>query len=351
MLKKLYLLKYMINNKRINKYYDLNTKLAFLDDDQINKYINKTKDNASGIINIIKLGNHKIFVKAIPLAKLYADNHFDTSNLYKLPVYYNYGFGSAGINPWRELLTHIKTTNWVLENTCSNFPLMYHYRIMKNSNNNFISFLDDRTMKRWSDNKQIKKYLTDRYKSEYKIVIFLEYIPHTFGTYINEYPKYVDSFYKKSNNIISFLNKNNIIHCDAHSFNYLVDDEENLYLTDFGLCLDKSFYLTKDEIKFFNMNKSIDKYYAIDNIYSAYFNRIYHDTKIRKKLHLDQIGEYLDIVQKLFDNIDLYSKEIKITKSHIRFIKKNQKFILDFIIWSQKFMKATNKNKYMYFKK
>ena len=59
---------------------------------------------------------------------------FDTSNLYNLPTYYNYPIGSAGINCFRELMMHIKTTKWVLEGKMDNFIMMYHYRIIKKEN-------------------------------------------------------------------------------------------------------------------------------------------------------------------------------------------------------------------------
>ena len=46
-----------------------------------------------------KYEGKKIFIKAIPVAKLYQDNQFNTENLYNILTYYNYGFDSAGVNP------------------------------------------------------------------------------------------------------------------------------------------------------------------------------------------------------------------------------------------------------------
>lgn len=71
-------------------YYELNTKLSYISDDDINKII---KDNKIpkykkwGLNKIITFNEHKIFIKAIPLSKLYFDNPFNTSNLYDLPAY------------------------------------------------------------------------------------------------------------------------------------------------------------------------------------------------------------------------------------------------------------------------
>ena len=98
-------------------YYELNNKLSFLSNDEIKKIITIKKKNKSkkwGLNKIFELDNNKIFIKAIPIAKLFAENILDSTNLYNLPAYYNYGYGSAGVNPWRELLLHI--TAWTILN-------------------------------------------------------------------------------------------------------------------------------------------------------------------------------------------------------------------------------------------
>ena len=67
-------------------YYKLNNNLSYISDDEINKLIkdNKiNKDKKWGLNKIITFNNHKIFIKAIPLSKLFVDNPFDSSNLYE----------------------------------------------------------------------------------------------------------------------------------------------------------------------------------------------------------------------------------------------------------------------------
>ncbi|MGD1871777.1 MAG: hypothetical protein ACFB02_01870 [Mastigocoleus sp.] len=83
-----------------------------------------------GMNHTIILGESKVFVKRVPVTKIEYENQFSTKNLYNLPTYCNYGFGSTGFGIFRELVTNIKTTNWVLEGVIANFPLMYHYRII-----------------------------------------------------------------------------------------------------------------------------------------------------------------------------------------------------------------------------
>ena len=123
----------MINNlkARKEKYYRINTQLAHIDKKQMDLLFNdEKKTHGWGTNHIIKIGNSKVFVKRIPLTDIEYQNMFSTKNHYNLPTYYNYGVGSAGFGAFRELVTHIKTTNWVLKGEIENFPLMYHYRIV-----------------------------------------------------------------------------------------------------------------------------------------------------------------------------------------------------------------------------
>jgi hypothetical protein len=53
------------------------------------------------------------------------------------------------------------------------------------------------------------------------------------------------------------LRKNGVIHFDAHFYNVLTD-EEQAYLADFGLALDRSFALTKEEERFFRQHIDYD---------------------------------------------------------------------------------------------
>src|ERR1700728_2906151 len=117
---------------RIKIYYDLNTLLSYLSDNDILQLLAKeNKSEGYGINMVFELDNHKIFCKQIKMTDTEYQNQFDTNNLFKLPTYYNYGIRSAGFNCFRELLMHIKTSNWVLDGQIENFPLLYHYRIIK----------------------------------------------------------------------------------------------------------------------------------------------------------------------------------------------------------------------------
>jgi len=326
-------------------YHELNNKLSYLSDNEIQKMIINNKIDKYkkwGLNKIITFNDHKIFIKAIPLSKLFYDNPFDTSNLYDIPAYYNFGFGSAGINPYRELLLHIKTTNYILSNKCDFFPLLYHYRIIYDDNNeNIYSGLD--RLDRWDNNENIKIYLKDRIKSKYKIVLFLEYIPYVAYEYLENNYNFISNFYEQSNKIIKFCNKNGLLHNDAHLGNFIIDENKKVYLTDFGLSLDEEFKLDKYEKKFMKYNHKLDIYYIKKNIINDYLENCYRN-KIIDKYKLNELNG-LETDKYLLYNIDIIKNDINISKFQIDFINKNKSFFIKYNIWKYNFIDNNNKDK------
>ncbi|MES1025662.1 hypothetical protein ABN584_22455 [Gloeocapsa sp. BRSZ] len=198
-------------------------------------------------------------MKRLPVTSIEYDNLFSTRNLYDLPTYCNYGFGSTGFGVFRELVAHIKTTQWVLEGAIATFPLMYHYRIIPFSGrradvdrsrlNSYVEY--------WGNSENAGKYVLDRAIAKYELVLFLEYIPHVLGTWLRENLDKLQQPLDDLRTTIDFLRTKGIIHFDAHFHNVLTDGEQ-IYLTDFGLVLDKSFALTKNEEFFFEQNTFYD---------------------------------------------------------------------------------------------
>lgn len=335
---------------RNQTYYVLNEKLSYLSNDYIKKIIQPKKnknEKTYGINKVVTFNDTNIFIKAIPIAKKFVEAKFDTKNLYKIPAYYNYGFGSAGVNPWRELLLHIKTTNWVLIDKCDFFPLLYHYRIIEDDDTTYIeSGLDSKILNIWDHNDQIVKYLQDRIKSKYKIVMFLEYIPNVAWKYLQSHSSFTENFYNQTLQIVEFLSKNGILHNDAHLGNYLVDENKKVYLTDFGISLSTDFELDKHEKKFIKYNYELDKFYAYDNIMSNYINKTLYSKKINKKYKLDLCQTTVELAKYIVDYIDKIKSDIDISKFEISFIKDNSNLLIKYIEWKKNFKKTKNKSKY-----
>jgi hypothetical protein len=248
---------------RRKRYFKLSSQIAQLDNAQLHSLFDNSESNESstgwGINHFIVLEESKVFVKRVPVTNIEYDNQFSTRNLYDLPTYCNYGFGSTGFGVFRELVTHIKTTNWVLDSAIATFPLMYHYRIIpfsgqpgdvdRSRHQSYVEY--------WGNSENAGNYVLDRANANYELVLFLEYIPHVLETWLWENPNKIQQPLDDLRTTIDFLRTKGIIHFDAHFQNVLTDGEQ-IYLTDFGLVLDKSFALTKDEESFFEQNTFYD---------------------------------------------------------------------------------------------
>lgn len=244
---------------RRKRYFPLSSQIAQLDNVQLQSLFDNSESSdliaGWGINHTIVIDQSQVFVKRIPITNLEYNNLFSTKNLYNLPTYYNYGVGSAGFGVFRELMTNLKTTHWVLEGEIATFPLMYHYRIMSfcGQRADLDRERQQRYVEYWGNNANVGNYWLDRANANYELVLFLEYIPYVLETWLQENP---NKFQKPLDDLratIDFLRMKRIIHFDAHFQNVLTDGEQ-IYLTDFGLVLDKSFALTSSEESFFEQN-------------------------------------------------------------------------------------------------
>jgi len=335
--------------ERIKKYNNLAHKFVYMDNKTIKDICKKTS-KSDGIVRwgqtgIVNINGIKVFYKKLPLAKLFEQNQLDTSNLYKLPAYYNYGYGSAGINPWRELITHINLSEYVISGEIPNFPILYHWRVIEDEETNFHSGFDEKLLKRFGNNPQIKKYLEDRLKSKYKIIIFLEFIPNVLYEYIKHNPKYLKKYDLESKKILDFLKSKGILDLDAHWGNYLVDSDSNLYLTDFGLVLDKNFNLDLDEKKFMNSNAKLPYFYAAESVYSFCHYQLESNPKLNKEFTKElknQLGK-MNYVNTIIKSIDYIIKILQLPKIYAQYIKSNKSKIIRTIQLKYDFDNSTDK--------
>jgi hypothetical protein len=264
---------------RRQKYFNLSSQIAQLERTQLHCLFNNSESNESstgwGSSHVLDFGQSKVFIKRIPVTNLEYDNLFSTRNLYDLPTFCSYGFGSTGFGIFCELVTHIKTTQWILDGKIATFPLMYHYRIMpffgeSLSRGEAITDANvtlpptdidlDRHqeyVKSWGNSVNVGNYALDRATANYELVLFLEYIPHVMETWLQENPNTIEQSLHEIRTTLNFLRSQGVIHFDAH-FRNILTDGDRIYLTDFGLVLDKSFALTSDEKAFFEQNLFYD---------------------------------------------------------------------------------------------
>lgn len=246
--------------RRRQKFFQLSSQIAQIDTAQLCSLLDVREARTSwGGNQTLEFAGSPVFVKRIPLTDREQANLFSTRNLHELPTYYNYGVGSAGFGVFRELVTHIKTTNWVLSGEIETFPLLYHYRVIP-----FTGTRAEVDMERhrgyieyWGGSENIGNYMLDRANANYELVLFLEYFPFVLQPWLQENPAQVGKVLDSLRETLDFLRKNGIIHFDAHFHNILTDGAQ-VYLTDFGLALDLSFALTEAETAFFETHTLYD---------------------------------------------------------------------------------------------
>lgn len=234
--------------ERFIDYDRVSKRLAILSDQRLKSLLQKTTFNHSRIASTsayLTIDEVNIFVKKIPLTDLERmdKNVMSTVNLFNLPLYYQYGIGSAGFGAWRELTAHIMTTNWALARKCSNFPLMYHWRILEAAsippmNGEQIKKLED-DFRYWDNSPAVRKRLEQIHNSSACVLLFLEYILHTLYQWLGsqlilEEEKAMQAILfveRQLNSINKFLKAQDFLYFDAHFENVLTDGE-SLYLSD-----------------------------------------------------------------------------------------------------------------------
>lgn len=212
-----------------------------------------------GINHVLELNQHKVFLKRIPLTQLELEHQNSTKNLFDLPLFYQYGVGSAGFGAFRELHLNLKTTQWVLNKEIQSFPLLYHHRIVKKDDrcDHELKKKTQSYFDYWNNDKNIKTYVKAREDSDHELLLFLEYFPYTLKDWIGKHQVLLNHLTAQMRNTTNFLWDKKILHMDAH-FSNIMSDGQDFYLTDFGLALDQSFDLGKDESIFLQNHKGYD---------------------------------------------------------------------------------------------
>ena len=303
-----------------------------------------------------KISGYDVFMKKIPLTTLEYNNMFDTSNLYNLPTFYNYPIGSAGINCFRELTMHIKTTNWVLEGKMKNFIMMYHYRIIKKENHIIDEIqkenINKKVKTKWNNNKNIKNYLMERLNAPYEIIVVMEYFPITLNEWLKQDITNVYLYEKQIYPLLNFLQEQHVIHFDSHSKNVVVSKEGIIYMIDFGLVLDLEFNLTKEEIKLFRKNTMFDYGLSIMNIllplldHTIYIKDITKQTYFINKYKMEyKPDNEINNIKIIYNNSNEICDYLGFPKKYKKIVEEYKK--LDFIM--QQFLIKLLKNKKTFF--
>lgn len=258
---------------RLSQYSAVSAELKLFSDDYLLNLLNTASPIDKGFDGAsfsLEIGSAPVFIKKIRLTEreMIPTNRMSTKNFYELPLYYQYGVGSAGFGAWRELFIHTMTTNWVLENECKNFPLMYHWRLLPGKkitpSDQDIDQLE-RELDYWEGSPAIYSRLFDRLEFSTDLVLFLEYFPENLHSWLSKKLAENAAIAEQAcimvennlNDIFSFISSKGLLHFDAH-FDNILTDGNRLYFCDFGLALSSQFDLSILEIDFFKSHKKYD---------------------------------------------------------------------------------------------
>lgn len=299
-------------NERIETYNSCAKAFADLNGYEIAELLNNAKPfhtsmwSASSLLN---LDGTKVFVKKILLTDLerLPSNFQSTANFFDLPTYYQYGVGSAGFGAWRELASHLVTTDWVLSGKCLNFPILYDWRVVPCDKpepmNDEKSERFERDVVYWEGSVAVRDRLLASHNASAHIVLFLEHIPQNLYQWLSvelisgeNVEAAIEMVVNALKVTTDFMISQDFIHFDAHFENILTDGNQ-LYFSDFGLSLSKKFDLSYEELAFFENHCSYDRCSTLVNLLHC-FMTYKHERSQWKNAHLHEYlnGEYGEIL-------------------------------------------------------
>ncbi|WP_371657370.1 protein kinase family protein [Streptomyces sp. NBC_00280] len=277
----------LLRAARLAGYGTVSTQLSLLSDHRLREAVAAATPLGSGIGGRsaeLDINGTRVFVKRIPLTdtELRPKNARSTANVFELPMFYQYGVGSAGFGAWRELAVHTMTTNWVLSGEYAGFPLMYHWRVLPDSPPE--GFTDefgglDGAVAHWEGSPAVRDRLEAISQSSSSLVVFLEHMPHTLAGWLADHRETAVTEGGDSAPLpwveealmdgAAFMSSRRLVHFDAHFANILTDGRQ-LYFADFGLALSSRFDLSTDESNF------LADHLAYDHCYTASHLLRYH---------------------------------------------------------------------------
>ncbi|MFD5504703.1 protein kinase family protein [Streptomyces sp. NPDC127061] len=262
---------------RLAAYGSVSTHLSLLSDRRLGEVVASATPLGSGIGGRsaeLDLGGTRVFVKRVPLTdvELRPENVRSTANVFGLPTFYQYGAGSSGFGAWRELAVHTMTTGWVIGSEYEGFPLMYHWRVLPDSPPR--AFADefggiDGAVAHWEGSSAVRDRLEAIGRSSSSLVIFLEHVPQTLGTWLGDHRAATadspyDVRYAWAEEALirgaDFMSSRGLVHFDAH-FNNVLTDGRMIYFADFGLALSSEFELSQAETEFLSDHLTYDGCY------------------------------------------------------------------------------------------
>jgi hypothetical protein len=262
--------------ERLRLWAEQSAVLAIMDNEQFGRLVDRSQEDAWGTSSRATLPDGRaVFVKRVPLTEREYERAHSTRNHFRLPVGYQYGVGSAGFGAWRELAVHVKTTGWVVDGSCTGFPMLVHSRVMRRCRagghgatgaRSWVQSADYQVY--WNGSRRIASFIEARRTAPFELWLVLEYVPSQLVDWLLDHVSAADRVIDELVATIRFLHHHGVFHFDAHYGNVVTDDGTPL-LTDFGLATDHAFDLSTEERAFLDRHRHYDfgeAIYSISNL-------------------------------------------------------------------------------------
>ncbi|MFJ5304778.1 protein kinase family protein [Streptomyces sp. NPDC088350] len=260
---------------RVAAHSDIATALALLSDHELSELIEDGTPLGTGIggrSTLVEVDGRRVFVKRMPLTDVERrpENARSTANVFGTPAFCHYGIGaipSPGFGVWRELASHEMTTNWVLSDRFSGFPLLHHWRVLPDPEQSLPEELADveRNVAYWGGGREHIEALRTASAS---LTLFMEHQPYTVHDWFSAQLRTDDAdiacalVERGLDAVTGFLREHQLLHFDVH-FRNILTDGQRLYLADYGLALSPRFRLAPDERDFYDRHLHYDRAYAL----------------------------------------------------------------------------------------
>jgi hypothetical protein len=266
---------------RLARHAMLSSSLASLTDHEVVGVLDGGERLGVGIggsTMAIRVAGAPVFVKLVTLTDLERGaGGRSTANLFDLPSWYHYGVGSAGFSAWREVLSHELATEWVLDGTAPNFPLLHHWRIVPLPGRAATNLQEiERAVAFWDGSSAVRGRLQALEGSSAAVALFLEHVPFTLQDWFlrqlaageNAAASACALIEDQLMHAIRCMISNGVTHFDAHFGNVLTDGDR-LYVSDFGLAASTQFEVTPIERRFLERTAHHDLAYAATHLVNA----------------------------------------------------------------------------------
>ena len=264
--------------ERVARHRAVSKRLAALDDSHVGAVLEEAAAATVGIggtTTNVSIDGVPVFVKRVPLTDLErrTENVGSTANVFQLPMFYQYGIGSAGFGAWREVAVHAMTTRWVLDRRFHGFPLLYHWRVLPQPPQSADLGELERWVEHWDGDDAIRARLQSIGTASAAVALFMEHIPDTVDAWLTaqtsaggEAAEAAYTFVHDGlQEGVEFMQGQGLTHFDAH-FRNLLTDGHRLYFADFGLATHSGFDLNTEESAFVRRHHGYDRGYTVTHL-------------------------------------------------------------------------------------